>query len=121
MTQFLLFPCTQVTPWPETPCMEPESRVASSIVCPHKGQQSLSAPDLALRSRLQLYPAPLPRWGCLPSRLAGFRLNRARRRLWASVLRNWGMPSFALQQPPGLIKVQPHPRGPISPPHSVQV
>lgn len=38
-------------------------------------------------------------WGCLPSRLAGFLLNRARRRLWASVLRNWGMPSFALEQP----------------------
>lgn len=53
-------------------------------------------------------------WGCLPSRLAGFRLNSARRRLWASVLRNWGMPSFALKQPPGLIRAEPHPRGPIS-------
>lgn len=60
-------------------------------------------------------------WGCLPSRLAGFRLNSARRRLWASVLRNWGMPSFALKQPPGLIRAEPHLRGPVSPPTSVQV
>lgn len=59
-------------------------------------------------------------WGCLPSRLAGFRLNRARRRLWASVLRNWGMPSFALKQSPGLIRVAPRPRSPSSLPVSVQ-
>lgn len=63
---------------------------------------------------------PLSR-GCLPSRLAGFRLNRARRRLWASVLRNWGMPSFALKQPPGLVRAEPRPGGPVSPPASVQV
>ena len=60
-------------------------------------------------------------WGHLPSRLAGFRLNRARRRLWASVLRNWGMPSFALQWPPGLVRVEPRPGGPISPPASVHI
>jgi len=31
-----------------------------------------------------------------PSRFVGFRLNNARRSDWASGLRNWGMPSFAL-------------------------
>lgn len=60
MTQFLPFPYTQVTPLPQTPHMEPESRVASGIVCPHKGQQSLSVPDVAPWPRLQLYPSPLP-------------------------------------------------------------
>lgn len=60
MTQFLPFPYTQVTPLPQTSHMEPESRVASSIVCPHKAQRSLSAPDVAPWPRLQLYPTPLP-------------------------------------------------------------
>jgi len=32
-----------------------------------------------------------------PSRFVGFRLNRARSSDWASPLRNWGIPSFALQ------------------------
>lgn len=35
--------------------------------------------------------------GLLPSRLQGFRLKRALSKLWASMLRNWGMPSLALQ------------------------
>lgn len=35
--------------------------------------------------------------GLLPSRLHGFRLKRALSRLWASVLRNCGMPSLALK------------------------
>lgn len=60
MTQFLPSPYTQVTPLPQTPHMEPESRVAGGIVCPHKGQRPLSAPDVALWPRLQLYPAPFP-------------------------------------------------------------
>lgn len=38
--------------------MEPENRVASSIVCSHKGQQLLSVPDVAPWPRLQLYPVP---------------------------------------------------------------
>lgn len=60
MTQFLPSPYTQVTPLPQTPHMEPESRVAGGIVFPHKGQRPLSAPDVALWPRLQLYPAPFP-------------------------------------------------------------
>lgn len=36
-------------------------------------------------------------WGPLPSRLQGFRLKRALSRLCASMLRNCGIPSFALQ------------------------
>lgn len=32
--------------------------MAGGIVCPHKGQGPLSAPDVALWPRLQLYPAP---------------------------------------------------------------
>lgn len=43
---------------PPKPYMEPENRVAGSIVCSHKGQQLLSAPDVALWPRLQLYPVP---------------------------------------------------------------
>lgn len=35
----------------------------------------------------------------LPSLLAGFRLNSILSKLWASRLRNWGIPSFALKQP----------------------
>ena len=60
MTQFLPSPYTQVTPLPQTPHMEPESRVAGGIVSPHKGQRPLSAPDVAPWPRPQLYPAPLP-------------------------------------------------------------
>lgn len=56
MTQFLPSPYTQVTL--PTPHMEPENRVASSIVCSHKAQRFLSVPDVALWPRLQLYPAP---------------------------------------------------------------
>ena len=36
----------------------------------------------------------------LPSRLAGFRLNKALSKLCASGLRNWGMPSLALKHAP---------------------
>lgn len=59
------FPYTQVTPLPRIPHMEPRRRVASGIVCLHKGQRSLSAPDMAPWPRPQLYPLPSPELGLL--------------------------------------------------------
>ena len=60
------FPQTQVTTHPPpTPHMGPEGRVAAGIVCPHKGQRPLSAPDVALWPRPQLYPFPSPELGPL--------------------------------------------------------
>lgn len=41
----------------------------------------------------------------LPSLLAGFRLNSILSKLWASRLRNWGIPSFALEQREGKIMI----------------
>lgn len=59
------FPQTQVTPPPHTPHTGPERRVAAGIVCPHKGQRPLSAPDVAPWPRPQLYPLPSPGLGPL--------------------------------------------------------
>lgn len=97
MTQFLPSPYTQVTL--PTPHMEPAA--LSAHTKDNGSFQSLMWP-CGLGCSCTLFPTAMPpslSWGCLPSRLAGFLLNRARRRLWASVLRNWGMPSFALEQP----------------------
>lgn len=37
-------------------------------------------------------------WSFSPKRLPGFLLNRLRSRDWASGLRNWGIPSLALEE-----------------------
>lgn len=129
MTQFLPSPHTQVTL--PTPYMEPENRVAA--LSAHTKDKSSFQPRCGPVAQAAAVPfpvamsPPLSR-GCLPSRLAGFLLNRARRRLWASVLRNWGMPSFALEQPQASWGAEPHPGSPGAPslcpglvPSSVQI
>lgn len=65
MTQFLLSPRHRSPPPPHTPHRGPECRVAAGIVCPHKGQRLLSAPDVAPWPRPQLYPLPSPGLGLL--------------------------------------------------------
>lgn len=65
----------------------------------HTGLLLSSAPP---GSHLHVLHIPItPGWlrgqGSLPSRLQGFRLKSALSRLWASTLRNCGMPSLALK------------------------
>lgn len=102
MTQFLPSPHTQVT----LPNHTWNQKIGwPAALSAHTKDNSSFQPQMwpcGLGCSCPLFPIampPPPSWGCLPSRLAGFLLNRARRRLWASVLRNWGMPSFALERP----------------------
>lgn len=71
--------------------------------CRHAGLLLSSAPHwfTPVRPPCSNHPPGSPGWlrgqGGLPSRLQGFRLNSALSRLWASTLRNCGMPSLALK------------------------
>lgn len=87
--------------------------MAAGIVCPHKGQRSFQ-PQMwprGLGHSCTRFPSPGLGLLTKPARQdsAG---TEPRRRLWASVLRNWGMPSFALQWPPGLVRAEPAPEAP---------
>lgn len=96
---------------------QPSAEGCTARKCPVGRGPGIPAPHLALPRGLLLSSAPRwvtpvrlphsnhppgsPGWlrgqGGLPSRLQGFRLKSALSRLWASTLRNCGMPSLALK------------------------